>query len=629
VPDNPQVRVTAEWAVWGKRPQGGTSSILTCSDGPLGPEAFTAILTRYSPGTPDELPQVTISWAGSAENAHIVMAIQNWSDEPDKAGRRSSVTRLFCVPYRQLARGPVSYDAMYEAFKHITLPVEGTLSVELDGMRPGKIAARLSEQAMTTAALLLTGNPVCIVQPDELPLEERLRHLNDVAAMLPYGLRSKLSAATWTSGTAVHRIRLAFAEIPRDGSLNVPWGRHAQLPQQASASWRYLEAIAAHARRDELVAKLARFVDPLDFGDTDTALAVLNESPRPSLPESGLSPADPDESGDVANVLYRCADALEANDPDAITELLAELILLSSRDFTAGQRKQFRRIMKRRGLLATPLPGDDKGRPVLYDALLRMAFGSALSDGDLDRIRDLTGGHVHPQLLRAVHRLPGTAPELRLRLVRELGGEVPERALAGILDADLVAIAARPDTDISMVARACAELVSRGEDGDDPALAAALREHGYLASALRRAYPRDVEAQHRALVQLLRAAHGPEFGPGEFREVLTAGPDTMPPPTLLTAAISRYGEGSRDLLVDAFLAGVIRDLGLAAPTRDGILAQLSATTPPPGGRSLPAHPPATPNAPVLGTTGPPRSGCGQSLLALVAIMWVVLVQIFG
>ena len=44
------------------RPSDRGYRLLDCSDGSVSADSFTEVITRYSPGTLDKLPQVTISW---------------------------------------------------------------------------------------------------------------------------------------------------------------------------------------------------------------------------------------------------------------------------------------------------------------------------------------------------------------------------------------------------------------------------------------------------------------------------------------------------------------------------------------------------------------------------------------
>ena len=71
----------------------------------------------------------------------------------------------------------------------------------LPSLDPHELTHSISEfgelAVATTAALLLSG-PVSIIGAGASTLEERLRFIDAVAALLPYGCRTGYSAATWS-----------------------------------------------------------------------------------------------------------------------------------------------------------------------------------------------------------------------------------------------------------------------------------------------------------------------------------------------------------------------------------------------------------------------------------------------
>lgn len=56
------VPVSAEWALWGTGGRGPGYRLLQCSARAIARQSFEEVLARYSPGTLEILPQVTISW---------------------------------------------------------------------------------------------------------------------------------------------------------------------------------------------------------------------------------------------------------------------------------------------------------------------------------------------------------------------------------------------------------------------------------------------------------------------------------------------------------------------------------------------------------------------------------------
>jgi hypothetical protein len=602
-----KVRLKVEWALRGKkRGDRGYSLLAWSSGGRLGEDDFSTILARHSPGTPNELPQVTISWAGSGNDAYIGMAFHRLSDEPDRVGRRYIVTRYFCVPYAQLKRGPISYEALYDELLNKEIDVAGPLVIDVSSMRPDKIGRRITEQTMTTAALLLTGERVCIVQQAPLDLPERLRYLDDVAALLPYGMRSKLSASTWTSSIAAHRIRLSFTDHVRDDACTVILGEPQRIPSEAVLASRYLELLAGHDRYDELVAKLARHIHPLDFDDGPQALAVLAGKSRSA--RQSLTPQRADGSA-AAELLARVPDARTAvTDAGEVADVVSSLMYVSTETYTDEQRQRHRQIIKDRELLDAKLPLDVWHRDKLYDCLLKLAFGGRLTGqgfGDLIDMAGTTADGLHEGVLEAVLRFPDVDISVQVKSASLIGVTRLQRSLKGMSEAELITAADR-EKDIQIAAHIFNELRSRVASGHE--MAAPLIKHRFLAAALNRTYPGNHGAQHTILVDLLKIAYEESFGGQEFEEVL-AREAAMPTTALFTAAVSLYGHGARDAVIDRFLAKVVAGAQYSRKVKNDILAQLARprlAAPP-----LPAAPGHEQELPIPGMRQPASEYVGR------------------
>jgi len=266
--------VTAQWALWGKEEPDVGFHLLGWSEGTISPENFSQLLTRYSPGTLESLPQVTISWlrGDQGRDGCVGIAIH-------EAGRpHAALTRYFCLPFGQLAAGGVSYQAMFAALRQIRLPggpgqpVPADLDTEARPPHPGG-------PAMRAATLLLTGRPVCVLGADEAGLTERLGFLDSVASLLPYGLRAELSASTWTSSTFQrHRLRLFFARAPRRGEdYTVRWDETGREPTGDPQADAYLRWLGEDPPRR--VRQLAQERRPLSFSRAGDLLGPAGRRP--------------------------------------------------------------------------------------------------------------------------------------------------------------------------------------------------------------------------------------------------------------------------------------------------------------------------------------------------------------
>ncbi|ACZ90426.1 hypothetical protein [Streptosporangium roseum] len=262
-----------EWALEGKRPGAHDDyELLDWSDDRLGPEVFEEIRSRYATGLSADLPQVTIAVAATREHEqvsrHIVLAAQEWSGHRDATNRKIVHTRWFYVPYQELAAHQVSYEALYRALAGLPVTPSPPLVVGVPEFDPTALVP--GPDARCAAALLLTGRPVCVVGADRVPMIERLRFLDTVAALLPYGMRTRLTAATWTSSTARHKIRLSFARHAPENAYEVRWGHGTEITWRDGRANVCLGLLARpDVRLADMLQGLAGLTDPLSFGPED------------------------------------------------------------------------------------------------------------------------------------------------------------------------------------------------------------------------------------------------------------------------------------------------------------------------------------------------------------------------
>ncbi|MDH2427418.1 hypothetical protein [Sphaerisporangium sp. TRM90804] len=549
----PTVKIVAEWAVWGKR-QGTEDDygVLRCNKGHFSDADFRDIMTRWTPGTLASLPEVTISYVnGPGDVAYVGMAIQCWSDEQDGFGRPIAVTRYACVPYTDLACGPVSYEDLARAFDQDpgtdAASARAPLVLDVPAFDHGDIASRVDRTHMAAAALLLTDRQVCIVGADALPMIERLRHLDTVAALLPYGLRTRLTASTWTDSSAAHRIRLAFAKHPRDEAHAVTWGAGDDIGVPGGdIARRYFELLLQRSPA-ELVDRLARTTEPLTFKTPSEALALLDDSGRTLV--AGGSPAP---AHTVEEDLHLCAGLLAERRTGELSVVVGRLGRSAQLREPAGEEpERYREIIETRLLPAATTNLTDDMAVEFLQVLLTLGYGRRLTVESYERI--MRAGGRNPSLVRAMWpRLQAAEPGVAVRLALHLDRTQQARLLGQVQTPDLVAEAAREPFHPALVLRVHQELVSRGAGTEDPEIAPALGRHAYLADAIAAAHPDDPEAQIRRLRQLLVAAYGASLDQSHVEEILAC---VMRPPRarLVTAAMDQYGDAAEDALREAVL----------------------------------------------------------------------------
>jgi hypothetical protein len=248
------VVLRAQWALHGQVPGSDEQRVLACSAGDLSAANFAEAIGRFQLGHVDNLPQVSVSYltpAGQPGAGYLALTVHRRTD-----------TRYFCLPYRPLAAAAVTYRALYQAVRGLRLPADDRpLPVEIS---PGSHGPTLDPLAMRVAALLLTGTPVCVRNAQDTTVEERLAFTDWVMALLPYGFRARMAAATWTRATfSNHKFRLYFSGAPRpdhqDHVVNWDEPEQALLPDGPVRDY--------FGRLEETASPLARLTDVEEPGN--------------------------------------------------------------------------------------------------------------------------------------------------------------------------------------------------------------------------------------------------------------------------------------------------------------------------------------------------------------------------
>ncbi|MGH3202110.1 MAG: hypothetical protein ACRDP5_08695 [Streptosporangiaceae bacterium] len=296
--------VTAGWAVWSKEPDTRDDySVLAFSDGPMSKGEFARLLAHFAPGspsaeagTPASLPWVTLSRVGVAKELYLGISVQTATSDKDGAGRPISRTTYFCVPYAPLARNPVSYQDLYAAVADPGLLADAGRNVvplAVPPLDPAALAQAVSDEfgapeLVTRTAAMLLGGPVTVTGPKFPGLTDRLRFFDAVTALLPYGYRAHLTAATWSDTGAGDRFRLVFADRARDDASRVRWGTPPPPPEAGPAVGYlgYLDRAlrgAGEGRLESLIAYLARDSEPCKFEEPGRAVERIHDFFRPAV----------------------------------------------------------------------------------------------------------------------------------------------------------------------------------------------------------------------------------------------------------------------------------------------------------------------------------------------------------
>jgi hypothetical protein len=593
--------VDVEWALWGKAETDVEYNLLACSGG-LDPDIFVEQINRYSPGTAQSWPQATVNgFTGPDGVAWAGMAVHDTAEgRYDASGREIVFTRYFCAPFSTLAAAQVGYGQLYDGCAYFW-PIESRSPYQFTiTKRPAQDETR-DELGAYVAALLLTGHPVCVLGAHDADARSRVAFLDKVMSFLPFGMRSALAGATWASGTAYDlNFRLFFADQRRASNDRVvEWNGARQEPIRYQQSEQYLDWLHS---TPGVTALLARSRTPTGFGTYEIAdlldkLGVSHAAPvfTPAAPYTapsraaagGVAPAGVAGAGltgggvaggGVAGILRECGRRIRGANPEFIdTELRKLRACKSQRPDPA-----WRDIVVEERLLC-PLPKLKKRQADLYRAVVQVVFGTPLSYEAFVALAEAGGsggsggaGPLHRGLAESLE--PGWLADERVRLLvaRSIGDRAVKR-LCGELSSSpdvLAAIITAPDTQPGH----SAWLANRALNGllectNLTALQHAVHPHGYLAPALDRIFPDDVESQTGWLREILERMYGDSMDQPTVVAVLDH--PSHPATTALLGAVLILTPHAT-LAASAFARSTLRHAGYDPGTRDHLLGLLPA-----------------------------------------------------
>lgn len=597
------VRVTAEWALYGKTGSDTGNRLLHCSNGRIAPENFGNAVTRYSIGTGVSVPQITASWLSDknqySELSFVAIGVHDKPEHEqyDAVGREIVQTSYFCVPYNELAAGAVSYLTMYEAFRKFPLPRQDCLPITTDlPLRAAPVPA--GSQPAQVAALLLTNKPVCILGADGVGFIERLRFIDAVVSLLPYGMRSQLSASTWVSSTfREHKFRLFFTNAPRSASDDqiVDWNGAGNQPTGHELADEYLYWLRNETRRP--VGWLAGEHDKRGFTQPDVLKIlerVRGSSLRP-LPAQPISrelpkPAQPGviqprlTRGTTVHGLLVASDGwLAAGESRSLKSVIQELRSHLSDPDLVAKRTEYRQLVAAHRLLRRDVQVDGRLMTEFYVVLLQLVFGTPLSYLDYCNVEASAGrdGPLPQPLLQAMYdaglksaraRLLAAAGHSRRRLKAEFRSlaEDPENLLQTVLCRDLQSHHAGIICDIlvhELNERAgIFDLRERFGRVNRDRLRQALHKHYYLAPMLKAHFTNDPDYQLAVLTGLLRAVYGLKLDRPAITSILVNS--LFEPTTALQAAVMKLAPNDTAFVAVEFSRGCLDNAGFNTVTRD-------------------------------------------------------------
>ncbi|PPK67859.1 hypothetical protein V5P93_007201 [Actinokineospora auranticolor] len=267
------------WAVVGKRPGDDADyAVLAASAEPFTHAQLTAILLDAAPGHSPAvdaegaaaLPWVWFVPVRSDDRTHLGVAVRAWSDQVDATSRPIAVTRFLCVPLDGFSG---TFTALHHAVdRWRDEPPTRVEPVEPRRGFPWHVAA-------TVAALVVAG-PVALVGADRLDLASRLALLDSVAALLPAGALSWLTAACWSDAGFRMVLSCKATAEPGDRVVDVRTGEAVGSLGPAARAYRdLLVGYCEQHGRDAVARYLAGLPDARDrdLGAVRAALAGFDQ----------------------------------------------------------------------------------------------------------------------------------------------------------------------------------------------------------------------------------------------------------------------------------------------------------------------------------------------------------------
>jgi hypothetical protein len=590
------IPVSAQWALEGKQPDGEDYRILACSTGELNRGHFADALGRFQLGELSTLPQVSLSYArhGMQQGvSYVALAIHWYATEGqrhadgvgqrDNQGRPTAYTSYFCLPYKRLAVAAVGYLAMFEALRSITLTVTDGPPKEVLIATPPSRTPAAGDLALRVAPLLLTGRPVCVLGAEGTGMLERLEFIDAVMELLPYGFRSRMTAATWTRATnRNHRFRLFFSSAPRADEPDqvVTWGDSPDLiPVPGKEAGEYLDWLQDNVGP---LCRLADLTSEMGFSPKDALQALEFVLGTRHRLQARSSPAAAD-IGEEA--LIDCAEHVNLPNPTRLRSDIAFLKRFAEGEIGEDRRERYRDLITRLGLLRPDCPVADKHAERLYSALLPMAFGIPLSYAAYCRVEWCAGiapGDTPQQELLAAIVKAGTAEPIASAIVYWHLRQTDQKKLAkwlvsGQVDAvqliNRLAGRWRYAEHAKIVCDVTLEYLNKAPNHYQPReIRRALSQHGFLARALQLRHPGSDQYQVHALYRLLKAAYpqpaatpGQDLSSGAIVQILnTGGPPT---PALLSAVLMLLDRPAAwQLAWNAYVHGSLTLPGFDGPT---------------------------------------------------------------
>jgi hypothetical protein len=361
--------IHAQWAVISKRPGASNDyGVLAASQGGLD---FSKVAWEYVAGVPSadfaaDLPWVTLGTHpvdGGAPLLSISVQYSWTGEELDHTGRPIWPRAFFACLYSEVAKRRASYQTLCQALpdwlpgedpRPIPLSVQPQLLEGKDGLY-AMVEEFGFEQLAAIAAALFDG-PVAVAGTTGMKLDQRLRLLDAIAALLPYEIRAELSASSAVSRKITPRMRLVLTDAPADGQQVIVLGESP--PPQSPAARDYHRTLLQkkeNSGQEAVVSHLWNLKEPCSLSQPGQVVQLLRILDRvPDLLKRILSAAAGNRLdlplaleffGESPPDVRRMWQQLKASDLDICYKLLIQLLNARGRDSEDALRRNWDTVL--------------------------------------------------------------------------------------------------------------------------------------------------------------------------------------------------------------------------------------------------------------------------------------------
>ncbi|KAF0845291.1 hypothetical protein [Nocardia caishijiensis] len=299
------VVVPVGWAIVAK-PAGTKSdySVRAASREPCSDAVIRELVLARGPGNPPQgrergasgLPWVWFMQAEIRGRHYIYVVVREWTELTDGTSRPIATNRLVCVDLDAFLTSGCGFADLYTVVSELELPVDpdrpgagDPASLELSASTPA-LEGVTGWGAVADAAAALLETSVTLVN-GPTALVDRLAVFDAIAALLPGGARSWLSASSWADAAVSRLPKLIFAQRGRGGDtvIDLANPRPTLLSSSSAAYRELLDTLCAKHTRPVVLDHLGRQVavrdrDPaqvmMALADLDLASVVADKAER-------------------------------------------------------------------------------------------------------------------------------------------------------------------------------------------------------------------------------------------------------------------------------------------------------------------------------------------------------------